>query len=178
MQRPVVYLASPFGFSDSAKKFILPRLSEKLEAVGVEVYEPFERAQQSGLGPQSGTDLWALDLAHANVNKIKSVDAIFAVLNGSPPDEGVAVEIGVAIALGKPTFIFRDDWRNSADNNLFPCNLMLYGGLPRKGWEAYIYNSIDEISDPEKALVPWIALKLDGYRKAQAKENSKETVSK
>ena len=55
---------------------------------------------------------------------------------------------------------------------------MLYGGLPRKGWEAYIYNSIDEISDPEKALVPWIALKLDGYRKAQAKENSKETVSK
>ena len=81
-QRPSVYLASPFGFSDSAKKLILPLLAEKLEALGVEVYEPFERGQQLGVGPQSGTDLWPLGLADANVHKMKSVDAIFAVLNG------------------------------------------------------------------------------------------------
>ena len=40
---------------------------------------------------------------------------------------------------------------------------MLYAGLPREGFEKYIYNSIDEIIDSEKALYIWAAAqKLEG----------------
>ena len=166
VRRPVVYLASPFGFSDSAKTYILPQLISKLETLGLEVYEPFGRAEELGLGPGSGTDLWALDIAYANVNRLRNVDAIFAVLNGSPPDEGVAVEIGVAVALGKPTFLFRDDCRSSGENSTFPCNLMLYAGLPRTGWEAYVYDSIDEIGDSKKALAAWVAAETNTNEKS------------
>ena len=69
----------------------------------------------------------------------------------------------MAIALNKPTFLFRDDFRKCADSNTFSCNLMLYAGLPREGFEKYIYNSIDEIIDSEKALYIWAAAqKLEG----------------
>ena len=36
---------------------------------------------------------------------VGEADAIFAVVNGVPPDEGVMVELGIAVALGKPTFL-------------------------------------------------------------------------
>ena len=154
-ERPVVYLASPLGFSQLTKQLLLPRIIEKLEEHGVRVYEPFSTNEQNGLGPQSGNSLWALDIAYADRDAVHRCDAIFAVLNGQPPDEGVAVELGIAIALNKPTFLFRDDFRKCADSTTFDCNLMLYAGLPRQGWQAYIYGSIEEISDPNKALAIW-----------------------
>ena len=73
------------------------------------------------------------------------------------PDEGVAVEIGIATALGKPVFLFRDDFRKATDSQMLDCNLMLYAGLPLQGWERHLYRSLDEISDPEKMLVEWAA---------------------
>ena len=76
-----------------------------------------------------------MDIAYADVEAVRNADAIFACINGTPPDEGVAVELGVAIALGKPTFLFRDDFEKCADSNTFPCNLMLYAGLPKEGWK-------------------------------------------
>ena len=106
IKKPLVYLASPLGFSDTAKRYVLPQIIQQLEKCNVEVYEPFSRNEQNGLGPSSGKDLWALDIAYADVNGVKNADAIFAVINGTPPDEGVAVELGVAIALNKPTFLF------------------------------------------------------------------------
>ena len=34
---------------------------------------------------------------------------------------------------------------------------MLYAGLPMEGWEKYIYDSLDEITDPNKAMVQWVS---------------------
>ena len=82
-------------------------------------------------------------------------DAIFAVVNGVPPDEGVMVELGMAIALGKPTFLFRDDFRRATDSEQYPLNLMLFTGLPEAGWRDYYYTSVEEITSPEKALARW-----------------------
>ena len=82
-------------------------------------------------------------------------DAIFAIVNGVPPDEGVMVELGMAITAGKPTFLFRDDFRRAADSDEYPLNLMLFTGLPQQGWERFYYTSIAEISSPDKALAPW-----------------------
>ena len=43
------------------------------------------------------------------------------------------VELGLAIAWGKPTFLFRDDFRRCTDSEVYPLNLMLFTGLPG-GW--------------------------------------------
>ena len=45
--------------------------------------------------------------------------------NFNPPDEGAMVELGMAIALGKPTFIYRDDFRKCANCEDYPLNLMV-----------------------------------------------------
>ena len=50
-----------------------------------------------------------------------------------PPYEGVMVELGAAIALQKPTFLFRDDWRRCIDSERYPLDLMLFAGLPKVG---------------------------------------------
>ena len=52
------------------------------------------------------------------------------------------VELGMAIALGKPTFLFRDDFRRVVESEQYPLNLMLFTGLPEHGWEDYYYTSI------------------------------------
>ena len=65
------------------------------------------------------------------------------------------VELGMAIALGKTTFLFRDDFRKCTDSEEYPLNLMLFTGMPEKGWEEHYYTSIKEIGDPEKALARW-----------------------
>ena len=65
------------------------------------------------------------------------------------------VELGIAVALGKPTFLFRDDFRRATDSEEYPLNLMLFTGMPRQGWRDYYYTSIDEIGAPEKALARW-----------------------
>ena len=86
---------------------------------------------------------------------MRDSDAIFAVVNGVPPDEGVMVELGMAIALGKPTFLFRDDFRRATDSEEYPLNLMLFTGLPEQNWRDFYYTSVSEISEPDKALARW-----------------------
>ena len=66
------------------------------------------------------------------------------------------MELGAAIALGKPTFLFRDDFRRCTDSDDYPLNLMLFAGLPALDWQDYFYTSIDEIRNPEKALMQWL----------------------
>ena len=64
------------------------------------------------------------------------------------------VELGMAIALGKPTFLFRDDFRRVVESEQYPLNLMLFTGLSEEGWQDY-YTSVSEITAPEKALARW-----------------------
>ena len=65
------------------------------------------------------------------------------------------IEMGMAIALGKPTFLFRDDFRSVADTEEFPLNLMLFTGMPQEDWELHYYRSVEEIGAREKALARW-----------------------
>ena len=84
---------------------------------------------------------------------MEQADAIFAVVNGCPPDEGVCIELGMAIALGKPTFLFRDDFRRVTDSEEYPLNLMLFTGIPESTWRDHYHTSVSEI--PHKALAQW-----------------------
>jgi nucleoside 2-deoxyribosyltransferase len=147
-----VYLASAYGFSRQQREILLPVFVSKLEALGLRVHEPFADANQVVYSREPG---WAYSVGQRDLNAVRDCDAIFAIVNGNPPDEGVMIELGAAIALGKKTFLFRDDFRRSADCEEYQVNLMLFTGLPSRGWEDYFYTSVDEIDAPEKALAIW-----------------------
>ena len=150
-ERKTVYLANSYGFSRQQRALLLPQIVDALEALGLEVWEPFQRNNQVDLSEPG----WAYRVGEADFRDVREADAIFAVVNGVPPDEGVMVELGMAIALGKPTFLFRDDFRRATDSEEYPLNLMLFTGMPRRGWRDYYYTSIEETGAPDKALARW-----------------------
>ena len=148
-----IYLANPYGFSSQQKKALLPPIVAALEGLGLEVWEPFARNNQVDF-LEAG---WAYRVGQDDFRDVRESDATFAVVNGVPPDEGVMVELGMAIALGKPTFLFRDDFRRVVDCEEYPLNLMLFTGLPEEGWQDYYYTLVEEIASPQKALYRWAA---------------------
>ena len=119
--------------------------------LNIEVYEPFERTKH--MIKKEGE--WAYDLAKSNFQDLKNCDCIFAIINGTPPDEGVMIELGIAIALKKKIFLFRDDFRNCSDSNEYPLNLMLFLGLPKNNWEKYYFESLKDINSNKKGFVEW-----------------------
>lgn len=149
-QLKTIYLASPYGFSESQRKMILPQLVGTLQKMGLTVWEPFTKNQ----------DLTKYNDPHrigqADMNDVYNADGIFAVVNGTPPDEGVMIELGMAIAREKRIFLFRDDFRRCTDTDTYPLNLMLFTGFTPDTWRDHYYTSIDEIASPKKALYRWI----------------------
>tara|TARA_Y100001968_G_C19306740_1_gene692026 strand:+ start:470 stop:934 length:465 start_codon:yes stop_codon:yes gene_type:complete len=152
MTKKTIYLASPYGFSKQWKTKLLPEFVSALETLGAEVWEPFRRNNQIDLSKPG----WAYKVAISDLQDVKNSNAIFAIVNGTPPDEGVMIELGAAIALGKPTFLFRDDFRRCTDSEDYPLNLMLFAGLDASNWEDSFYTSIEEIQNPKKALAKWL----------------------
>jgi nucleoside 2-deoxyribosyltransferase len=147
-----LYLANPYGFSIQQRSLLLPPIIQALQKLGVQVWEPFERNNQIDFA-QAG---WAYQVAQADCRDVTACDGLFAIVNGTPPDEGVMVELGMAIALHKAIFLFRDDFRRCTDSEEYPLNLMIFAGLPQANWQDFFYTSVAEISAPHKALFSWI----------------------
>ncbi len=148
-----LYLANPYGFSAQQRRGPLQELAAALESMGAEVWEPFARNNQIDRTSPN----WAYRIGQADLRDVREADGLFAVVNGCPPDEGVMVELGMAIAWGKPVFLFRDDFRRCTDSEGYPLNLMVFTGLPENGWEDSWYTSIEELADPDKALAQWLS---------------------
>ena len=150
MKKKKLYLANPYGFSEQTKK-LLYEFINIFNDLNIEVYEPFERSQHL----IQNKDGWAYDLAKSNLNDLKKCDCIFAIVNGTPPDEGVMIELGIAIALKKEIFLFRDDFRNCSDSAQYPLNLMIFLGLPRDNWEKYYFESLNDVKSNKKGFMKW-----------------------
>ena len=148
--RKKLYLANPYGFSKQTNK-LLNEFINIFNDLNIEVYEPFERTKHI---IQKG-EQWANDIAVKNFIDLKKCDCIFAIVNGTPPDEGVMIELGIAIALRKQIFLFRDDFRNCSDSNQYPLNLMLFLGLPKNNWKKYYLESIQDINSNKKGFLEW-----------------------
>ena len=146
-----LYLANPYGFSKQTKK-LLSEFINIFKDLNIEVYEPFERTEH--LTEKDGE--WAYDIARKNFLDLQRCDCVFAIVNGTPPDEGVMIELGIAIALKKEIFLFRDDFRNCSDSNQYPLNLMLFLGLPRDDWQKYYFESLKDIKSNEKGFMEWV----------------------
>ena len=145
-----LYLANPYGFSKQTKN-LLCEFINVFNDLNIEVYEPFERTKHIVQSEGEG----AYELAKSNFYDLKKCDCIFAIVNGAPPDEGVMIELGIAIALKKKIFLFRDDFRNCSDSNQYPLNLMVFLGLPRNNWEKYYFESLQDIKNNKKGFVEW-----------------------
>ena len=146
-----LYLANPYGFSKQTKN-LLSEFIKVFKNLNLEVYEPFERTEHLVDSQKN----WAYKIAKRNFIDLASCDCIFAIVNGNPPDEGVMVELGIAIALKKEIFLFRDDFRNCSDSDQYPLNLMLFVGLPKESWSKNYFESIDEIKNPKKNFLNWV----------------------
>lgn len=160
MTKKVVYLANPYGFSPTTRDLLVPVIS-RLERLGLEVWEPFAKVDEI-VGPGPCDAGWALSVGALDVSAVKRSDAVFAIVNGCPPDEGVCVELGIAIAMGIPTFLYRDDFRRCADSDHYPLNLMLFTGMPSGiegpdflGWRDFYHTGLDDITNASKALARW-----------------------
>ena len=154
MNKKKLYLANPYGFSQQTNN-LLPKFVKIFKDLNLEVYEPFERTKHL----INSKNNWAYELAIKNLNDLKSSDCIFAIVNGNPPDEGVMVELGIAIALKKEIFLFRDDFRNCSDSDQYPLNLMLFVGLPRENWSKYYFKNLEDINNPQKNFLNWVKSK-------------------
>ena len=151
-QNRTLYLANPYGFSPSMNAGPLAELVEALVRLGASVWEPFAAVEiDDREAPQ-----WAWRIGQANLRAVGEADGLFAVVNGCPPDEGVMVELGLAIAWRKPVFLFRDDLRRCTDSEDYPLNLMLFTGYSAAGWRGCWYASVVELGDPGKGLVRWL----------------------
>ena len=65
------------------------------------------------------------------------------------------IELGIAIALKKKIFLFRDDFRNCSDSNQYPLNLMLFLGLPKDDWQQFYFETLNDITSNKKKFLEW-----------------------
>lgn len=139
-----LYLAGPDVFRPDAAAWA-GQVRELCRAAGHEALIPLE-------GDEPAT---AAAIYRRNLQQIAAADAMLANLNpfrGAEPDSGTCVEIGYALALGKPVIGYADDlrplrerlcasgpdadgrWRDAAGNVVedfgLPFNLMLAVPLP------------------------------------------------
>ena len=82
-----IYLANPYGFSAQQKTLLLPPVVAALEELGLEVWEPFARNNQVDF-LEAG---WAYRIGQRDFRDVVESDAIFAVVNGVPPEEGMSI---------------------------------------------------------------------------------------
>lgn len=154
-----LYLANPYGFSPSLKEDALPVLVTVLESLGYDVVEPFASCASIDLGRPG----WQSAVSAKCLADIDSSDCVLAVVNGEPPDVGVAVEVGYAYAKGKPVFLFRDDLRRCSDSEEFPANLMFLGDRTLEQVLANTYTSLASLTDPKRSLAQFAAGRIFLY---------------
>lgn len=149
-----LYLANPYGFNPLLAEGPLLVLQRKLENMGFTVWEPFQHNSQLQIAEPSAR---FHAIGQRDREGVQRTDGVLAVVDGCPPDEGVMVEIGMAIAWDKPVFFFRGDRRQCTDSSVYPLNLMLFTGLPPGDiWKDYWYTEIEDLSNPNKALAQFV----------------------
>lgn len=175
-KKPTIYLANPCGFSRTATPLLM-QITVALEDIGFEVWEPFARNNQVDFTKPG----WAAEIGRRDAEDVKNADVYFGIVNGVPPDDGVAIEMGIAAALGKPIFLFRDDFRRCADTEEYPINLMWFISCDLA---TCFYKDVESLSDPEKGLVkfikgaaqrPFAAWYADAKAEVKAQEKSCDT---
>jgi nucleoside 2-deoxyribosyltransferase len=142
----IIYLASPYGFTDSGRAFLenemIPAIRNRRSIMILNPWEDFDK-----LSCKFGKIL-AIDsvskqkrklrkensrLGQDNEKRIKKSAVVIAVLDGSDVDSGVAAEIGYAVASGKKVIGYRNDFRQTGDNPGATVNVQVEYFIRRSG---------------------------------------------
>lgn len=124
-----VYFAAPL-FSDAEKEFNA-RLTERLEEAGHDVFLPqrdgMEIAAIYDQPDVDGVEDVMDEVFETDRDEVYAADVVLAVLDGQVPDEGVAIEMGIAYERGVPIVGLKTDNRTFSKSE--PINAMLWGVL-------------------------------------------------
>jgi nucleoside 2-deoxyribosyltransferase len=136
-----LYFAGPL-FNQTEVAFNA-RLVAAIEALGYEVYLPQRDGYEPSVVPGAITGATAQEIFDLDLEHVLACDVLLCILDGRVPDEGMAVEIGLAYAdrmhggRARTLVGYTTDWRNGRGTEL---NAMLQGAL-------------DEIHADEEALL-------------------------
>jgi nucleoside 2-deoxyribosyltransferase len=138
LKRRRAYFAAPL-FTPTERDFN-ERLSRRLSR-SFDVFLPQRDGillVSKGCGVEQQRSLRS-DVFATDVEAIHRADLLFAVLDGRTIDEGVAFELGVAFAQGKPCVGFRSDSRVLIPSGINPmiehaCSVLLSSEIELEEW--------------------------------------------
>ncbi len=157
--KPIIYLASPYGFTDAGRDFMknsmIPSIKKAVSVI-LNPWDGFDSASQEieriNLLKDTGKrkeQLKALNRKIGQINEdfIRKAEIIVAVLDGPDIDSGVAAEIGYAYALKKKIIGYRSDFRLTGDNSAAFVNIQVEYFVNKSGG-----CTVRKISDLVQAL--------------------------
>jgi len=137
-----VYLASPLGFAESTRAYMV-HLKATLGEV-VEVLNPWDDTRFAAEIQRAPTIIDPVErrallstinngLGEKNAENIRIADGMVAVLDGIDVDSGTAAEIGYAFGLGKRIYGLRTDFRLTGENEVSVVNLQVRYFIDQSG---------------------------------------------
>ena len=141
-ERKSIYLASPLGFAESTRGWMVTLIGQLSDVV--DVLNPWDDTTFAPAitAARNLTDLTArrsafhdanMGIGAKNENMIRIADMLVGVLDGVDVDSGTSGEIGFAYGLGKRIFGLRTDWRLTGDNEAAGINLQLRYFIEQSG---------------------------------------------
>ena len=133
-----IYAANPAGFCDSTRAWLRDTLLPKLSDPLFEILNPWEAVMglsSSQIRESSKTMALetAMGMGKTNAESIERCDVVFAVLDGTDVDSGVAAEIGYAVAKGKMVIGVRTDYRLASEVPACTVNLQVEYFIKQSG---------------------------------------------
>jgi nucleoside 2-deoxyribosyltransferase len=152
--RVKVYVASPLGFSDLTRRDVYEKVLTKIALIGsVDILDPWEKvAALSSTQLRESAARMTLEEAFAigntNIEHINNCDAVFAILDGTDVDGGVAWEMGFGCALGKKVIGVRTDFRLASEVPCCLVNPQIEAGVAFSGGHVHgdMESAIQELS--------------------------------
>jgi nucleoside 2-deoxyribosyltransferase len=142
-----LYLASPLGFADSTKAFLV-ELNTLLQSSGHAVFDPWSQLPHEALESAKRETDYPMRLnkfrqanahiAGRNEEAIRSCEVVLAVLDGVDVDSGTASEIGFGYGVRKTVYGLRTDRRQTGDNEGAIVNLQVEHWITASGGEIYL----------------------------------------
>jgi nucleoside 2-deoxyribosyltransferase len=144
-----IYLASPYGFTDSGLYFMNEVMIPMLKKENFEVLNPwgmlpeFKKELAAAFSIKDPTDMQnkieeiLSSVAGKDLKLVDECDFLLAVLDGSDVDSGVALEIGYAYVKGKKMIGYRSDTRQSGDMPPLKVNVMIGDCIRNSGGKVF-----------------------------------------
>jgi len=134
-----VYVASPYGFAESTKKFMEEHFYPAIKNARCEIIDPWRHS----VSPKP-TLPELMALGEKNADDIEKADGLVAALDGTDVDSGTAAEIGYAAGKKKWIIGYRGDFRQTGENQAVKVNLQVEYFIRKNG--GTIVGTLDELT--------------------------------